>query len=202
MERGKFIVFEGMDFSGKTTSLDIFVQQLRDRGIDVVTTREPGGTPMAQALRTILLSPEFNLDIQEQVLLFQTARASNVARVIEPALAAGKWVVSDRYIISSLVYQHDAYATLKATTNALKFVQPDLLIYVTCGLETTLKRKGIRDDNNHLDDRYTNLYTTFAPRYESYVEKLGDMAITIDTNLSPEDVTLELLKVVEDLVGD
>jgi dTMP kinase len=101
---GKFIVFEGIDGAGKSTHLDFTCAQIRAlKGVDVVLTREPGGTPLAEKIRELVLHEP--MDVETEVLMVAAARRDHVTRVIAPALAAGKWVVCDRYVDSTRAYQ-------------------------------------------------------------------------------------------------
>lgn len=102
--RGKFLVLEGIDGAGKSTHLDFICDTVRQtKGVEVVLTREPGGTPLAEELRQITLHRP--MDAQTEVLLVFAARRDHVAQVIAPALAAGKWVVCDRFTDSTRAYQ-------------------------------------------------------------------------------------------------
>ncbi len=101
---GRFISLEGTDGSGKSTQIGLLADALRAQGHDVVLTREPGGTPLGEGIRTLLLGGHAMAPITE-ALLFAAARAQHVREVIRPALDAGKWVVTDRFIDSSLAYQ-------------------------------------------------------------------------------------------------
>lgn len=104
--RGIFITFEGLDGSGKSTQMELLADALRDRGHDVVTTREPGGTGLGEAVRTILLDPaQHGMTPRAEALLYSAARAQLVETVIKPALDAGRIVLCDRYLDSSLAYQ-------------------------------------------------------------------------------------------------
>lgn len=103
--RGAFIAFEGVEGSGKTTQLQRVAAALRERGLDPVVTREPGGTPVGEAVREILLDPSRRLDPQTELLLILTARAALVRQVVRPALEAGRVVLGDRYDLSTLAYQ-------------------------------------------------------------------------------------------------
>lgn len=104
--RGKFIVFEGIDGSGKTTQLKLLGEKLKDRGLPVLHTREPGGTRVGETIREILLNPAYSdLVPRAEALLYAAARAQHVAQVIMPALAAGTIVLCDRFLDSSLAYQ-------------------------------------------------------------------------------------------------
>lgn len=102
---GRFIVLEGGDGSGKSTQLPRLAEWLRGRGVEVVVTREPGGTPLGQTLRALVLEGEDLIDPNTEALLMAADRAQHVAEVIRPALARGAWVLSDRHVPSSLVYQ-------------------------------------------------------------------------------------------------
>ncbi|MFT5121822.1 MAG: dTMP kinase [Kiritimatiellia bacterium] len=107
VERGKFITLEGPEGSGKSTQGDILVKRLRDEGLDVVFTREPGGTPTGEMIRDILQHDKAGEPVspEAEVLLFAASRAQHVEHVIEPALANGSWVICDRFIDSTTAYQ-------------------------------------------------------------------------------------------------
>jgi len=101
-----FISFEGLDGSGKTTQARLLRERLEGEGVDVVLTREPGGTPAAEAMRHVVLTPEFSgLDARAEALLYAASRAEHVARLVQPALDRGDVVITDRYIDSSIAYQ-------------------------------------------------------------------------------------------------
>ena len=143
MSRGKFITLEGIDGAGKSTHVDTVADFLRTRGKDVVLTREPGGTPLGEKLRTVLLAEK--LDIDTETLLMFAARREHIARVISPALAAGRWVVSDRFTDATYAYQgagggmpRERIAALEAwVTGGL---QPDLTLVFDVPVEIALAR--------------------------------------------------------------
>jgi dTMP kinase len=101
--RGRFLTLEGVDGAGKSTHVDWIAQTLRDLGVDVLQTREPGGTPLAESLRDMVLNQPMSLETE--TLLMFAARSEHIAQVIEPALAAGRWVLSDRFTDASYAYQ-------------------------------------------------------------------------------------------------
>lgn len=102
--KGKFIVLEGIDGAGKSTHLDFICEQVRSqKGVEVVLTREPGGTPLAEKIRELVLHEP--MDVETEVLMVAAARRDHVDKVIAPALASGKWVVCDRYVDSTRAYQ-------------------------------------------------------------------------------------------------
>jgi dTMP kinase len=111
MTTGKFIVLEGGEGVGKSTQARLLADALRARGLDVVLTREPGGTPGAEAIRSLLLGLDGEgWQPRAEALLFAAARSDHVERLVEPALAAGKWVICDRFVDSSRAYQGGAGA--------------------------------------------------------------------------------------------
>lgn len=101
--RGRFITFEGIDGAGKSTQIDVIEATLKARGIDVIRTREPGGTPLGEVIRKELLS--VSMDPATETLLFFASRAEHIAQVIRPALERGAWVLSDRFTDATYAYQ-------------------------------------------------------------------------------------------------
>ena len=100
---GRFVTFEGIDGAGKSTHIDWFAQRVRDRGLEVVVTREPGGTALAERLRTLLLTEP--MSVETETLLMFAARREHLEQLIRPALARGAWVVCDRFTDSTYAYQ-------------------------------------------------------------------------------------------------
>ncbi|MFP6670661.1 MAG: dTMP kinase, partial [Pirellulaceae bacterium] len=104
-----FISFDGVDGVGKSTQTELFVEWLREQGRTVVTCRDPGSTELGERLRTLVLkASEIKIDAESEMLLYMAARAQLVAEVIQPALAAGQVVVSDRFLLANVVYQGHA----------------------------------------------------------------------------------------------
>lgn len=146
MTRGKFITFEGSEGVGKTTNMDFVAQMLAARGIRLVRTREPGGTPMAERVRAILLDPQSEpIDPEAELLLVFAARAQHLARVIKPALESGSWVLCDRFTDATYAYQGGGRGLPIARIAALEqevqgSLQPDLTIYLDLPIATGLAR--------------------------------------------------------------
>ncbi|GAB7537252.1 dTMP kinase [Burkholderia sp. 22PA0099] len=149
MARGKFITFEGIDGAGKTTHLAWFCEQLRARGASagrqVVQTREPGGTTLGEALRTVLL--EQPMDLETEALLMFASRREHLARVIEPALARGDWVVSDRFSDATFAYQGGGRGLPRDKLEALERwvqggFQPDLTLLFDVPPDIASERRG------------------------------------------------------------
>ena len=149
MKNGCFITMEGVDGSGKTTQLQLTARYLLDRGYEVVTTREPGGTKLAERIRNIVLDADAAVNPRTEVLLYLAARAEHVEKVIRPALETGKIVLCDRFADSTMVYQGfvrgveiDKVKVLCAF--AADNVQPELTILLDAAPEALLQRRADR----------------------------------------------------------
>ena len=149
--RGRFIAIEGGEGTGKSTQARLLTAALAARGIDCVTTREPGGTPGAEAIRALLLDPALpQWEPAAEALLFAAARSDHVAHLIEPALAAGRWVICDRFVDSSLAYQGGAGGLGEAAIRALHQVGsngllPDRTLLLEVNPQATAARIQARD---------------------------------------------------------
>lgn len=148
---GRFIALEGGEGVGKSTQLGLLAQALRAAGRAVVTTREPGGTPGAEAIRALLLDPDGQgWGTRAEALLFAAARADHVERLIRPALARGEWVLTDRYLDSSRAYQgggsglgdEDLMTLHRIGSGGLL---PDLTLLLRAAPEVTAARLALRD---------------------------------------------------------
>lgn len=131
--RGRFITFEGIDGAGKSTQLHRLVEHLNALGVALTQTREPGGTPVAEALRALVLNQ--TMSTRTETLVMFAARAEHLAQVIEPALAAGRWVICDRFTDATYAYQCGGRGLTQAQVQALEHwvhpnLQPDLTFLV------------------------------------------------------------------------
>jgi len=144
---GRFIVLDGLDGTGKSTQCRLLAEWCRSQGRDVVTCRDPGGTPLGDAIRAILLDHKNEMTLAAEAMLFMASRAELVARVIRPALAAGKWVVSDRYSLANVVYQGHAgglsvdelWQVSRAITGG---VEPELTVVLDLPVERANERRA------------------------------------------------------------
>jgi dTMP kinase len=157
MEAGKFITFEGIEGVGKSTNMAHLTRAIEKRGHTVLTTREPGGTPMAERIRDLVAEhgDESMPDIAELLLVF-ASRALHVNNVIQPALAAGTWVICDRFTDSSRAYQGGGRGLPQTDINLLaKWVhgdlRPDLTILLDAPVETGMSRAGQRSDPDRFE---------------------------------------------------
>ena len=146
MRRGRFVTLEGTEGVGKTTNMDCITRELERRNIAFVRTREPGGTPVGERIRTILLDPASEpIDPEAELLLVFAARAQHIATVIKPALDAGTWVLCDRFTDATYAYQgggrglsRDRIASLEQAVHGA--LQPDLTIFLDLPVEQGLAR--------------------------------------------------------------
>jgi dTMP kinase len=159
-ERGRFITLEGPEGSGKTTAARHLAEWLRGRGVATVLTHEPGGTPLGEEVRRLVLhmrGMSDDLDPRADALLYAAGRAQHVARVIRPALERGEWVVCARFIDSSLAYQGAGYGNdMEALRGLQDFatggLRPDLTLLLDVPVEVGLERTRRRSEWNRFED--------------------------------------------------
>jgi len=170
MSNAKFITFEGVDGAGKSTHLTWFADALRQRGPDVLVTREPGGTPLGEQLREILLNQP--MSIGTEALLMFAARLEHIEEVIKPALHAGKWVISDRFSDASFAYQGggrgmdwDKLSQLEQWVHP--DLQPDLTLFFDVPVEVARQRLA----NNASLDRFEQEQADFFERVRAGYHK-------------------------------
>ena len=160
MSRGRFITLEGPEGSGKTTAARHLAAWLRDRGVATVLTQEPGGTPLGEEVRRIVLhmrGMSDDLDPRADALLYAAGRAQHVARVIRPALERGEWVVCARFIDSSMAYQGAGYGNDSGELRRLQDfatggLRPDLTILLDVPVDVGLERTRRRKEWNRFED--------------------------------------------------
>lgn len=206
--RGRFISLEGGEGVGKSTQADALAEALRGRGIEVATTREPGGSPGAEAIRQLLLQGEVDRWTPEtEALLFAAARSDHVARTIRPALATGKWVVCDRFLDSSLAYQGGAGGV--GTGNVMKLHEvgsrgllPDRTLLLEMPMDEAYWRSFERDDGG-LDrfGRKTGAYhDAVVGAFHSLAEADPKRFRIVSSQGSVQEVTARLMAALEDLL--
>ncbi len=196
--RGGFITLEGGEGTGKTTQARLLADALAARGLPVLHTREPGGTPGSEALRGLLLSGKIALVPLAETLLHVAARAEHVTRVIRPALDVGTWVVCDRFADSTMAYQGWGQGVNReriAALAAMIGLVPDATIVLTASLATALARLRARGGE---DDRYERMDAEFHARvaegFRAIAAAEPDRCALVDADGPPAAVHAAILR--------
>lgn len=195
--RGFFVVVEGNDGAGKSTFLNRLEKEFREEGVDALFTREPGGADVAEKIRSLLLDPEITMGARTEALLYAAARADHVEKTVRPALEAGKIVLCDRYVLSSLAYQGYgrglAIEEVRALSRfATEDLTPDLTLFFALDPEESVRRK-----KGELDRMDRSGREFFRRVNEGYRVLAGD-AVAIDAARSPEVVYNEAKQILMD----
>jgi len=206
--QGRFISLEGGEGAGKSTQLKRLAEALRGRGLEVVETREPGGSEGAERIRELLLEgPEERWTAEAEALLFAAARADHVARTIRPAVARGAWVLSDRFLDSSLAYQGGALGLGLGRVRALHDFGsggylPDRTLLFELTPEQVEARLRVRDAGgaDRIGSRDAAFHAKVAAAFETLAAGEPERFRRVDASGSPEDVTARALAAIEDLL--
>lgn len=209
MSRGKFISLEGGEGAGKSTQCVLLADALRAAGHEVVVTREPGGTPGAEAIRHLLLDPQGTAwSLRSEALLFAAARANHVEVLIRPALARGAIVVCDRYIDSTRAYQggegrlpdEEIMAIHRLGTGGF---MPDLTLLVEVDPATVSARLALRDadGSDRIGGRDAEFHAKVARRFAAIADVEPERVARIDGNGSAEQVHLSVMAAVRSRLG-
>ena len=204
--RGKFISLEGGEGVGKSTQVKALAAALRSRGLDVIETREPGGSEGAEKIRELLLGgAEERWGAQAEALLFAAARADHVQKTIAPTLEAGRWVLSDRFVDSSLAYQGGAGALgIEAVREVNAFgigdCFPDrtLILIDEDGAERARARDT--DGSDRIGGRGADYHHRVELAFRLIAAEESERVRLIDASGDPEQVTARLLDAIQDLL--
>ena len=205
-QRGRFITLEGGEGTGKSTQVKALTSALRRHGFDVLQTREPGGSDGAEVIRSLLLH-DAHWTLEAEALLFAAARAEHVARTIRPAIESGRWVVSDRFLDSSLAYQgaagglgFEAIRTLHKI-GSKGFLPDRTLLLELPGLEAG-RRANSRDlyEPDIIGGRDEDYHGAVTRGFHAIAEQEPDRFRIIDASGSAKKVTERLLAALEDLL--
>ena len=205
---GRFISLEGGEGVGKSTQLAALAEALKGRGLDVIVTREPGGSSGAEAIRKLLLEgDETRWSPRAEALLFAAARADHVDKTIKPALAADKWVLSDRFLDSSLAYQGEAGGLgIDAVRDLHRFGSLDFLPDRTLVLQLPVGEGGLRarhrdgEDGDRIGSRPPAYHAAVDNGFSTMAEAEPERVKLIDASGSAETVTARLLYALGDLL--
>jgi dTMP kinase len=204
--RGRFISLEGGEGVGKSTQVQALAATLRGRGIDVVVTREPGGSDGAERIRELLLTgADDRWGAKAEALLFAAARADHVEKTIRPALDRGQWVISDRFVDSSLAYQGGAGGLGIESVRAINafgigesFPDRTLILNLEEGAERARARDN--DASDRIGGRSDDYHRKVEAAFHIIAAEEPERVRLVEASGSREDVTERLLKAIEDLL--
>lgn len=208
---GKLITFEGIDGSGKSTQLRMLAGHLRGRGVDILLTREPGGTPLGRRLREAFLETEETVAPMAELLLFAADRAQHVELLIKPALEEGRIVISDRFADATTAYQgagrgfdeKTVSSIVKLATGGLK---PGLTLFFDISVENALERLRNRDQTgesrNRMDTEKADFYLNVRRAYLKIAEKEPKRFRVIDANGSVEETHSKVIEIVDGFLAN
>lgn len=198
MSKPRFITFEGIDGSGKSTQSRRFAEHLRAQGEDIILTREPGGSPGAEEIRALLLTGDTDRWSPEtEILLFTAARRDHLEKTIQPALAQGKTVISDRFADSTRVYQGATRGDLRGIVDSLHSLmigrEPDLTFIIDMDPETALQRGLARKSG---EDRFEEFglgfQETLRHGFLALAHANPERCVLIDGNRTPDQIASEI----------
>ena len=206
--RGRFISLEGGEGVGKSTQLQALQEALQGRGLRVVTTREPGGSPGAEAIRKLLLEgEETRWTPRAEALLFAAARADHIAKTIVPALERGEWVLSDRFLDSSLAYQGEAGGLgIDAVRDLHRFGSldflPDRTLVLMLEGDDAAARARVRDGNagDRIGSRPPSYHAAVEAGFREMAKREPGRVRLVDASGSAPTVTARLLYALGDLL--
>ncbi len=199
--RGKFITFEGIDGAGKSTHIEWVAERLRARA-NVVTTREPGGTPLGEDLRQLLLHRTMHLETE--ALLMFAARREHIAEVIEPALSRGDWVISDRFTDATFAYQGGGRGLALEKLGALEqwvqgSLQPDLTLLFDVPLETASARLAGAREPDKFEAESRAFFERTRAEYLRRAAEAPDRFRVIDATRSIDEIRVTLEEILASL---
>lgn len=205
---GLFITLEGPDGSGKTSVANAVCERLQQMGYDVVHTREPGGIEISEQIRNIILDPNNTaMDPKTEALLYAASRRQHLVEKVFPAIKAGKLVICERFLDSSLAYQGYGRGlgideVLSINLFAIDNTYPDLTIYLDVDEEIGLSRLAKRSFKDRLDQESLAFHHKVTEGYHAVLERFADRIRIVDASLSKEEVIEATLKLILDKIND
>ena len=204
---GRFITVEGTEGVGKSTNIDFLCRLLKERNIEVVLTREPGGTPLAEELRELLLTPrEEKVSQDTELLLMFAARAQHLENVIRPALARGAWVISDRFTDATFAYQGGGRGVSYTHIESLeKIVQhglrPDLTLLLDLPVDVGLKRASARSEPDRFEREKLAFFERVRDAYLQRASAESERFAVINAELSIQEVQSQIKAAIDRFLG-
>lgn len=205
LNTGLFITIEGGEGAGKTTLIGQLANTMQDKGYRVVVTREPGGIPIAEKIRTVILDPEHTtMDARTEALLYAASRRQHLVEKVIPALEAGVIVICDRFVDSSLAYQGHARGlgieeVWQINQFAIGGTMPDLTIYMDVSPEVGLSRIASNPDReiNRLDLERQSFHERVREGYHLLIDRFPDRIRRVDAEETPDRVLQAVVAIVE-----
>ena len=199
---GVLIVFEGNDGAGKTIVLQAVAKNLKEKGIDVLTTREPGGSPVSEQIRTVLLDCANEMDAKTEALLYAASRREHLVKTLLPALSQGRIVLCDRFLDSSLAYQGGArglgFDVIEELNDfGLEGFRPDLTLFFGLDEPTQKKRRIQRGNQNRLDLENDLFHHKVNKAFDALLEQGKEPRVFIDASKPLQEVIQEVTQKVE-----
>jgi dTMP kinase len=200
--RGKFITLEGMDGAGKSTHILDIIKLLELKGVEVISTREPGGTLLGEQLRTLLLNEAMHPETE--TLLMFAARREHISQIIEPALARGAWVLSDRFTDATYAYQSGGRGVLANKVIELEAwvqgdLQPDLTLLFDVPVEVSVVRLASARAPDKFERESAEFFTKIRNAYLDRANKNPNRFCMINSNQALDDVKVEVKNVISTL---
>ncbi|MBK8465136.1 MAG: dTMP kinase [Chloracidobacterium sp.] len=208
--KGKFITFEGIDGSGKSTQMRMLASELASSGVEVITTCEPGGTPLGRALREAFLETKETVAPMAELLSFAADRAQHVEYLIKPALEIGKIVISDRYADATFAYQgagrgfdeEKVNQVIELATGGLK---PDLTLFFDITVEEAIARMADRDENhtkrNRMDEETGEFYTRVRKAYLGIARREPERFRVIKAMGTMEEIHANVVSIISETLN-
>ncbi len=207
MGKGLFLSIEGCDGSGKTTACKTVIERLTSEGYDVVYTREPGGSDIAEQIRNVILDVKNTaMDERCEALLYAASRRQHLMEVVLPALQLGKIVICDRFIDSSLAYQGYARGigideVLQINQFAIEGYMPDMTVYYAIEAQEGIKRIASRKSLDRLDVESINFHKKVQEGYEILCKKYPERIKVVDASLDRETVAENTYKLIKEKIN-
>lgn len=204
--QGKFITLEGGEGAGKSTNIPFIQQYLQECGIDVVLTREPGGTALSEEIRAILLDHKHdNMSSDTELLLMFAARAQHLAEVIRPALTAGRWVICDRFTDATYAYQGGGRGIDAARIAVLEqWVQgelrPDMTLIFDLPVQTGLQRAGVRSSPDRFEQENIAFFERVRATYLQRAAQQPARYAVLDAGASLAEVQQQITAILARLL--
>ena len=202
--RGKFITLEGIEGSGKSTSLDTISKILHTLDIEFIITKEPGGGPLGKDLRKILLDKKTSISPEVELLLMMADRKNHIDNIVEPSLEKGVWVISDRYLDSSYAYQGGGRqidtSKIDLLTELLKLPIPDLTILFDLSPEIALQRAKNRSELDRFESEPIDFHQRIREAYLNLANDNMERYVVIDASKDIQNVKDQVQKKVNQFI--